>query len=252
MKRNILEEIKFSLKKIIKNNRHPIAAFDADGTLWPCDVGKNFFNYQVEKGLLKRKIPNPQAEFDRIRKEKSKRDALLWLAQIQSGLSLKQINQWVFDFLRENPFEVFLFQKDLINWLVENKVDVFIVSSSLKCVLDQALQGYNILPENIIGVQSMTERGIITNKPVLPAPIHKEKVLSLLERTQGTYPLFVAGNTLSDQALLESSIQMRLVVSTARKGERNYDSERELLKIAQQRGWLYQDGMPQLAPVSFS
>ena len=185
-------------------------------------------------------------------KKKGRRAALIWLAQIQSGFSLKKVNQWVSNFLHENPIKIFLFQKHLINWLINNKVNVFIVSSSLKCVLDQALQEYNIPKENIIGVQTLVKEGILTNKPVLPAPIHKEKVLSLQEKIKGACPLFVAGNTLSDQALLESSTQFRLVVSTAQKGERNYDSERKLLKIAQDRGWFFQDGMLDLVPPFFS
>ncbi len=252
MEKDLLENIKYCLKKVIDNNHNLVAAFDADGTLWPCDVGKEFFHYQIKKGLLKNKMPDPQAEFDCLYEEKDRKAALIWLAQIQSGFSPEQINEWVSGFLKEKPFKVFLFQKDLIHWLVDNKVNVFIVSSSLKCVLDQALKGYNIPTENIIGVQTLIKAGIVTNKPVLPAPIHKEKVLSLLEKTKGINPFFVAGNTLADQALLESSTQLRLVVSTAQKGERNYDSERKLLKIAQDRAWFYQEGMPDLTPSLFS
>jgi phosphoserine phosphatase len=248
MKKDLLEDIKCCLKKVIGNNHNLIAAFDADGTLWPCDIGKDYFHYQIKKGLLKHKMPDPQSEFDRICQEKGKRAALIWLAQIQSGFSLDQIKKCVSDFLEENPFKVFLFQKNLIHWLMDNKVNVFVVSSSLKCVLDQALQGYDIPKENIIGVQTLIKDGMATSEPMLPTPIIKEKVSSLLEKTKGACPLFVAGNTLADQALLESSTQFRLVVSTAQKGERNYNSERKLLKIAQERSWFYQDGMPDLIP----
>ena len=251
MKKDLLENIKTCLKKVIGNDCNLIAAFDADGTLWPCDVGKDYFHYQIKKGLLKHKMLDPQSEFDRVRKEKGRRAALIWLAQIQSGFSLNQVEKCVSDFLKENPFKAFLFQKDLIHWLIDNKVKVFVVSSSLKCVLDQALQGYHIPKENIIGVQTRIKDGMVTNESVLPTPIIKEKVPSLLEKTKGACPFFVAGNTLADQALLESSTQFRLVVSTAQKEERNYDSERELLKMAQEKSWFYQDGMPDLIPCPF-
>ena len=93
---------------------------------------------------------------------------------------------------------MFLFQKNLIDWLMSKNVPIFIVSSSLKWVLDQALQGYNIPKENIIGLCTLVEKGIITHKPVLPASIHKEKVEAFQKKTKGASPFFVAGNTLSD------------------------------------------------------
>ena len=251
MEKPVFEEFKNRLQEIIEDACNPIAAFDADGTLWPCDIGKDFFHYQIKKGFLEKKTPDPQAEFNRIDTERGRKAALLWLAQIQSGFSLEKLNYWISNFLHENPFKIFVFQKNLIDWLISKNVSVFIVSSSLKWVLDQTLQGYNIPRENIIGVQTLVEKGLITSKPVLPTPIHEEKVQAFQKKTQGTCPLFVAGNTLSDQALLELSTQVRLVVSTAQVGERNYDSERQLLKIAQDRNWFYQDGMPEVVSVSF-
>lgn len=251
MEQNILEKVKYHLQKIIENDHNPIVAFDADGTLWPCDVGKDFFYYQIKKGLLNRKISDPQAEFNRIDKEQGRKAALLWLAQIQSGFSIEKLNHWISSFLHKNPFKIFLFQRKLIDWLISKNVSVFVVSSSLKWVLDQALQGYNIPRKNIIGVRTLVEHGFITSKPVLPTPIHEEKVQAFQEETQGACPLFVAGNTLSDQALLELSTQIRLVLSTAQIGERNYDSERKLLKIAKERNWFYQEEMPEVVSLSF-
>ena len=247
VEKTFLKKIQSSLEEIIKDINKPLAVFDADGTLWPSDVGENFFNYQVKKGLLKDKTSDPPAEFNRIREQKGRKAALLWLAQIQSGISLETLNQWILDFLRENPFKVFLFQKHLIEWLISKNVHVFVVSSSLKWVLDQALQKYNIPKENIIGVQTLVQQGFITSQAVLPPPIHKEKVQAFQEKSKGACPIFVSGNTLSDQALLELSSQIKLVVSTAQLGERTYDSERELLKIAQKRNWFYLDGMPELS-----
>ena len=242
----ILEKIQRQLEQVIENTNKPIAAFDADGTLWPRDVGRDFFRYQVEKGFLKEKTLDPQAEFDYIKVEQGRKAALLWLAQVQSGLSLETLNHWIADFLQKNPLKIFLFQKHLIDWLMNRNVSVFVVSSSLKWVLDQALQIYNIPKENIIGVQTLVEEGVITDKLVLPAPVHQEKVQAFQKKNKEVAPLFVAGNTLSDQALLEFSTHVRLVVATAQPGGRNYDSERQLIKIAKERNWFYQDGLLEL------
>ena len=239
-----LKNIKSQLKTVNRKVKKSLAAFDADGTLWPCDVGKNFFQYQVRNNLLK--ISDPQREFDRVLKKEGKKAALLWLAKIQAGFSLKEFKQQVKCFLQETPVKSFLFQKHLINWLITENIQIFVVSSSLKWVLDEAVQKFNIPAENIIGVETKIVRGIITDQLILPAPIHKDKVKAFQNKSKETSPLFVAGNTLADQALLELASEARLVVATACPGERNYDSERKLLEIAKSRNWFYQDGMPKL------
>ena len=244
MEKTLLEKIKFKLEPVIRDGDQMFAAFDADGTLWPCDVGRDFFCYQIKEGLLKEKTQDPRADFDRICREQSRVSALLWLSQIQSGFSIDQMEQWVRDFLKQNNTEIFLFQKELINWLIDKNVQVFIVSSSLKWILDKALQKYDFPKVNIIGVETIVEKNIITDKVVFPAPINKDKVLAFQKRSKGINPIFVAGNTLSDQALLELATHARLVVTTARPGEVNYPSERKLLNIAQSRNWFYQEGMP--------
>ena len=247
MEKTMLKKIECQLEKVLSNTNSPItAAFDADGTLWPGDVGRTFFHYQVEKGLFKEKIMDPSLEFNRIAKERGRKAALIWLAQIQSGVSLEQMNGWVKDFLKENPFKIFRFQKYLIEWMVSKSISVFIVSSSLKWILDQALQKWPIPKDNVIGVQTWVEKGIITDKPIWPAPIHADKVSSFQKRNPKIRPVFVAGNTLSDQALLELSSYIRLVVATAQPADRNYESERKLLGIAKDRNWFYQEKMPEL------
>ena len=244
MEKTFLEEIKFKLEPVIKNGDQTFAAFDADGTLWPCDVGRDFFSYQIKEGLLMEKTQNPRADFDRICKEQSRDSALLWLAQIQSGFSMDQMENWVQDFLKKSNVEIFLFQKKLINWLIDRNVQVFIVSSSLKWILNKALQKYDFPEENIIGVETKVEKNIITDKVVFPAPINKDKVLAFQKNSKGINPVFVSGNTLSDQTLLELATHVRLVVATAGPGEINYSSERKLLNIARSRNWFYQEGIP--------
>ena len=209
------------------------------------DVGKGFFHYQVKKGLVP-KEKDPLGKFDRIREQYGKNIALQFPAQAQAGLSLSDLNQIIEEFFKENPLKVFIFQKKLIEWLYQKNIPVFIVSASLKWVLDYALESYPIPKENIIGVQTLVEKGVITDQLVLPTSIHNDKPLALKKHTGGKPPMFVSGNTLSDQALLESGTGVRLVVASAKEGERNWESERKLLELAKERSWLYQSKMPEL------
>ena len=239
MRKEQLKKIKDELEKIIQTTNKSQAAFDADGTLWPCDIGKNFFQYQISNKLLKDKCEDPRAEFDKLRKEKGQKAALLWLAQVQSGTPLKTMNKWVQDFLKENTSPIFEFQQEIIYWLLKKKVQVFIVSSSLQWVLDQALplKGYPITKENIIGVETKIKNGVITDELNLPAPVGPDKVGAFQKRTKNTSPIFASGNTLADQDLLESATHLRLVISTATRRERNYESEQKLLELAKNKKW---------------
>ena len=236
--KKIIACLEKTLQETLEKNLRPVAAFDADGTLWPRDVGKSFFQYQVANRILSK---DPQEKFNSIRAEKGREMALIWLAQAQAGFSLKELNQWIREFLQQNPFRMFSFQQCLIEWLMSHKVEVFVVSSSLKWVLDQALLPYHIPQQNIVGVQTEVQKGIITDKPILPAPIQADKVPAFQAVAKGARPFLVAGNTLADQALLEFSSHWHLVVRTAKPEDRNYDSERKLLKIAMDRSWFYYD-----------
>jgi len=236
----LLRKIQCQLNQVIQEVPHPIAAFDADGTLWSCDVGKTFFQYQVQKNLLK--IPDPQKQFDHIQQTQGKKRALQWIACIQAGTFLDDMKQWVKDFLKQTPPQPFIFQQHLIRWLQANNVTIFIVSSSLKWILDQVMQIYSIPSDQVIGVETQVESGVITDRLILPTPIQEDKPKSLQSRTKMP-AVFAAGNTLSDQQLLESATHVRLVVSSAQKGHRNYISEQKMLQLAQQHDWFHLEPM---------
>ncbi len=238
----LFEKMKSRLEQAIEKTSHPKAAFDADGTLWPTDVGRDFFHYQIKKALLRKKYACPQTEFDQIKEKQGMRASLIWLASSLAGFPIVQVRSWVLDFLADNPLKPFLFQRQLIDWLHEKNVSVFVVSSSLKWVLDSAVQVYGIPKERVIGVETVIKDQIITDHLVSPPPIQAEKVKALQSQAEGGELIFSAGNTLSDQKLLEESKGISFVVATAKNGQRNYDSERNLLQLAKQKSWFYQDG----------
>jgi len=239
-----LKAIKHQVTKIVEKNTSQqklIAAFDADGTLWPADVGRSFFAYQVKEKLLEKKVSDPSFVFNQIRSQKGEKEAFLWLAKVQAGVLLDQFNDWVGDFLKKNSFQMFSFQEDILNFLRKKKVHIFVVSSSLKWTLVKVLKNYDIPPENIIGVETQVLNGKITDKAILPTSVEEGKVFALQKKTNGKLPFFVSGNTLADKALLESSTHIRWVVSKASPKEKNYGSEKKLLKIAKEKNWFYID-----------
>lgn len=53
------ELIKQTLKKKKSEGQKLLAVFDADGTLWDCDLGENFFQYQIDH----KQVPLPENPF---------------------------------------------------------------------------------------------------------------------------------------------------------------------------------------------
>ena len=232
-----LDRIKQNILKARGERLKSTAAFDADGTLWPVDVGRDFFQYQIRKNLLD--IPHPQREFDRcLQMDNNRRRALTWLALNLKGRPLEQVKGWVQNFLKDYPLRVFDFQKELIFWLVRQGVRVFVVSSSVQWVLEEVIQSHFpcIPPENIIGVKTGLKQGVITGKLVEPTPVQDEKVPSLLRQSGGRLPVFAAGNTMSDLALLKSA-RVQMAISTAGAESFNYESEKNLQSHATKNKW---------------
>ncbi len=245
MKKAFLDQIKDSIIKVFKNHSYPVAAFDADGTLWPSDVGRYFFQHQIKNHLLKSREADPQKKFNSLLDTKDhRRRALTWLALVMSGFEEREVKKWGKDFLKNFPLKPFAFQQELIGWFLKQGGEVFVVSSSVRWVLEEAVSRcFPLLKkENIIGVETYVEKGVITDKLVEPTPVQDEKVKSLLKKTKGVKPVFAAGNTMSDLALLKSS-SVRLAVSAAHSSHFNHSSEHELKDQAIKNGWFVYEQM---------
>ena len=236
------------LKEETHNNKKQIfAAFDADGTLWPGDVGRGFFRFLIQKKYLIKKFPNLQESFDRIVEQKGRKHALVWLAQILSGFKLTEVREWVKQFFIENPLKAFLINKCIIEFLHSKNIPVYIVSSSIQWVLEEALKTFNIPTYRIIGVQTIIQNEMITDKLILPAPVHEDKIKALHKKTNGENPFLASGNTPADLSLLEASSHFKLVIASAKTGDdklslggnRIYSLEKKLVQIAKDKKWFY-------------
>ena len=233
--------------EVFSNKQQIFAAFDADGTLWPGDVGRGFFQFLIQKKYLVKKFPNLQKSFNSVVKKKGRKHALEWLAQILSGLKLTEVQSWVKQFFIENPLQAFLINKCVIEFLHSKNIPVYIVSSSVQWVLEEALKAFHIPTERIIGVQTIVQNGIITDKLILPAPVHENKIKALHKKTKGANPFLSAGNTPSDLSLLTAASHFQLVMASATTeskkllldGNKMYLQEKQLVQIAKDKKWFY-------------
>lgn len=236
-----LQQIKDEIDRIVKSTPGPhYAAFDADGTLWDSDLGEALFDYQIRNRLVP--LPeDPWKHYDDLKHQVSFPVAYLWLAQINKGISLKQVQDWAKKAVDKLiPVPVLNSQKEIIAHLKSRGVHVYIVTASVKWAVEPGAHLLGLTPENVIGITTQVDtKGIVTDVQGGPITFREGKVEALLEKTGGVAPIFSAGNTLGDLPLLESSAGARLAVGAMPPGNKYYDSERELLQIAQQRGWFF-------------
>jgi HAD superfamily phosphoserine phosphatase-like hydrolase len=229
--------LKTTVEQVLENETRPIAAFDADGTLWDTDLGEAFFDFLITH----QKVPLPQDPWNHYESLKAQHapTAYLWLAQICQGQNLSTIQQWVRESVQAlHPVPIFEPQKRLIEFLQKKEIDVYVVTASVKWAVEPGAALLGIPPDRVIGIETLVRDGLITDQQLGPISYRHGKVEALLARTQGKSPFFASGNSEGDQELLQSATHLRLAVSAAHQDDKLFRTETNLQKLAKSSGWL--------------
>lgn len=241
MAHNKVNELKLAIDKALATGAEPIAAFDADGTLWDMDLGEHFFDYQVRKKLLRNLPPDPWAYY-RSEHKKNPAQAFLWLAQINKGVTESEVRSWAKAALAElSPVPIFEDIRQIIKYLHLKKVKVYVVTASIKWAVEPGAALFDIPQENVLGVKTKVENGVMTDTPAGAVTWHEGKVQELLSATGQRAPFLTAGNTMGDFALLESATHLHLANCAAPPAHTNHSTEQKLLAHAIKNGWFVLD-----------
>ncbi len=166
------------------------------------------------------------------------RDAYVWLAQMNAGLPLPTLQTWAqkaFDQIQPKP--IFSEQKKLIDLLLENSVQIFIVTASIKWAVEPGARALGLTADHVIGVETEVTNGIITAEKKLPITYRQGKVDALLTKTNNQYPFLASGNTIGDYELLTSATHIKLAVSAASRDDRLFKAENDLQTMATEKNW---------------
>ncbi|MEM7646754.1 MAG: HAD family hydrolase [Pseudomonadota bacterium] len=235
-----VEEIKQAIDKALDGGANPIAAFDADGTLWTHDAGEGFFEYKNKNNLVE--LPeDPWSHYKNLKIEVSPDAAYLWLAQILKGKSLDEVREWSKS--ATGPLDqlpTFEAQKEIIDHLHSKGVEVYVVTASIKWAVEPGAAYYGIDYDHVIGITTKVIDGVMTEEQDGPVTYREGKVTGLLEKTGGKAPFFASGNSEGDLPLLESSTHLKLVMASAPESEKSmHNVEQTMVTIAKQKGWHY-------------
>lgn len=228
--------INSALDQALKEDSQPVAAFDADGTLWDTDLGENFFSFQIDNKLVALP-PNPW-EFYENMKAKDAPTAYLWLAQICQGQKIEVVQEWARQAISSiRPIPVLLPQKRVIELFLSKGVQIFIITASIKWSVEAGAELVGLGPENVLGVKTEINNGIISDKQSGLITYRQGKVDALLEATKGKKPFFCSGNTMGDYQLLQAATHLSLAVSAAARDDKLFRTESELQEKALQHSW---------------
>lgn len=228
--------INSALDQELKENSQPIAAFDADGTLWDTDLGENFFHYQIDNKLVS--LPPDPWEYYETMKAKDAPTAYLWLAQICKQQKIEVVQEWARQAVASiKPLPILLPQKKVIELFLSKGVQIYIVTASIKWSVEAGAELVGLGPENVLGVHTEINEGIVSDKQSGLITYKQGKVDALLQATKGRKPFFCSGNTMGDYQLLQSATRLSLAVSAAARDDKLFRTEAELQEHAVKNSW---------------
>ncbi|MBC87399.1 MAG: haloacid dehalogenase [Bdellovibrionaceae bacterium] len=228
------------LQKALDEGAQPVAAFDADNTLWNTDVGEIYFEYIIDNKLVE--LPeNPWDHYMSLRNGDNPPEGYLWLAQVMKGVPLEDAQTWSRKITEYKPIPVFESMQYLMEKLQSLSVKTYIVTASVKWAIEGAAQLYNIPPDQVLGVKTSVVDGKITDEQDGPITWKQGKAEAILQASGDKAPFFCAGNSSGDIYLLEAASHYQLAVQTVPEDHMIYESELELHKIALEKGYWTHD-----------
>ncbi len=236
----IFQKIECALTACAERNQRPIAAFDADGTLWKTDLGESFFKYQIEQKLLSNLPDRPWEHYRQMKSSGDPRPAYLWLAQINRGVSLKTVQAWSQDCLDQmKPLPIFPEQAHLIDFLQKQNVEIYIVTASVKWAVEPGALELGIPRENVIGVSTKVLNGLISEEAHGAITYREGKSAAFLQATHNQVPFLSCGNSIGDEHLLKIASDIKLAVRSEDPESELFSSEELLEQKAVEQKWLH-------------
>ena len=241
---DVWSKIDEAITQAKKSDPSPVAAFDADGTLWNTDLGEMFFKYKISQKLVP--LPtDPWEHYHQLKKKNNDpREAYVWLAQIMNGVPIKTVREWAKAGVQKNaPIPVFPEQKKLIQKLIQAGVQVYIVTASIKWAVEPGSHLVGLNDDNVIGITTEIVDGKVTAKSNGIITYRQGKADAILQATNGKRPFLASGNSIGDYELLASATHLRLCVSGTSPDETElFASEKKLFDAAKktnQPEWVF-------------
>jgi phosphoserine phosphatase len=207
---------------------HPaIAVFDCDGTLWSGDAGRDFFYWEIERGIVSRLVADVMLERYRLYELGLVGEETMCadMVTMHRGLSVDPLYAAALEFFAEvvHP-RIFPEMQALTHRLAEQECDLWAVSSTNDWVVEAGAAHFGFARDHVLAACVHTENGRATDR-LLRVPTDELKVLAIRE-VIGKPVHAVFGNSIHDQAMLEIAAYPFCI-----------NPNSDLQRVAQRKNW---------------
>lgn len=229
--------IKNKAEKFLKKGEPSFAVFDADGTLWMQDVNNLLLNHQLENRLRDLKdLFHPMYENEKHRSKRCEE-----FVRRQAGFSPQEIKEQLREALKAQPLTVFPFQQELMRHFKERGLKIFIVTASIKWLVEEIVEQKSLPVDKVLGVQVQLNAGRLTKELIPPLTYGEGKREAFLKESNGKKPLFVAGNSPGDLHLLKTASVALVVNAASEENSEHFSGEQQMRRLAREKAWFLMD-----------
>jgi phosphoserine phosphatase len=207
--------------------RPAIAVFDCDGTLWSGDAGRDFFYWEIERGLVSPTVAAAMQERYRLYEAGEVGEALMCgeMVTMHEGLPIADLHQAAEEFFVEvvTP-RIFPEMLELTHRLADQGCELWAVSSTNNWVVEAAASRFHIARERVLAACLHHENGRATGR-LHRVPTDELKAVAIREVIARPVDA-VFGNSVHDQAMLEMGRHPFCI-----------SPNKDLEQVAMARGW---------------
>ncbi len=181
-----------------------VAVFDCDGTLWDGDMGAGFFYWEIEQGLIAKKVADwALPRYDDYKAGRVDEETMCGeMVTIHAGIPQQEIIAAAERFFEvEVRRRVFPEMRRLTQRLAENGCRLWAVSSTNDWVIRAAAPEFWIPADQVLAACVAIEGGCATGN-LIRVPTDEGKAAIVRQRIGGSVDA-VFGNSIHDAAMLE-------------------------------------------------
>lgn len=181
-----------------------LAVFDCDGTLWSGDAGKDFFYWEMDRGLIASELADKMRARHALyeRGEVEEEPMCAEMVTMNKGVACEVLYRAAKEFFEEvvTP-RIFTEMLDLTTTLQQQGCELWAVSSSNTWLIEYAAERFGIARDHVLAACVHVDGGCATDR-VLRVPTDELKAVAIRE-VIGRQVDAVFGNSIHDYAMLE-------------------------------------------------